>query len=263
MFLLLFAGLRQVLQAVIGAGPIQPEVLIERFLPPHILPDGTDPFELIEGILGRVMAVSETLSLVALPLFLWFATRLFASVRTSLNFIFDVSVRPPSGHFLLRYAQGKLRDLGMVLLTLSLFLVNTALTFGLSWIQVYSKGRSGEALLSPVLRWGGELLGFLFLIGVFFFLYRHASVRRVLWPGALLAATIMAVAFELAKRLFGLYLREAARWGTAGVDATIGAVILFVVWVYYSGLVFLLGGVVVETWELRRLQRLQRGSSEF
>jgi hypothetical protein len=28
--------------------------------------------------------------------------------------------------------------------------------------------------------------------------------------------------------------------------------------VYYSALVFLLGGVVVETFELRRLQRIQR-----
>jgi len=32
------------------------------------------------------------------------------------------------------------------------------------------------------------------------------------------------------------------------------------VWVYYCALVFLLGGVVAETWELRELQRAQRGS---
>lgn len=242
-----------------GAGPIDPEILVERYLPPHILPDGTDPFELIEGVLGKAMAVAESLSLVAIPAFLWFATRLFAGMRTSLNNIFDVSVRPTRGHFLIRWLQGKARDLGMVVMTVLVLLVYAGLTTGLAWVQAYSRGRTGEALLSPLLRFGGELLGVASLIGLFFFLYRHASTRRMSWQGALLASTVMAFAFELAKRLFGLYLVKAARWGTTGVDATAGALILFVVWVYYSALVFLLGGVLVETWELRRLQREQRG----
>jgi membrane protein len=146
----------------------------------------------------------------------------------------------------------------MVLMTVLLVLVNTALTFGLSWVQAYSKGRFGEEFLSPLLRVGGEFLGFAFLIALFFFLYRYASTRRMPWQGALLAASLMAAAFEVAKRLYGLYLQEAAQFGAAGVDATAGALILFVVWVYYSALVFLLGGVVVETFELRRLQRIQR-----
>ena len=38
------------------------------------------------------------------------------------------------------------------------------------------------------------------------------------------------------------------------------AIILAVIWIYYSALVFLLGGVVAETWELRRLQNMQRAS---
>ncbi len=246
------------LEALVGAGPMNPEALLERYLPPHVLPDGSDPFEAIEIVLGRAMSVAGSLSLVAIPAFLWFATRLFAGVRTSLNAIFDVSIRPRRGHFLVLYLRNKLRDLGMVLMTLALFLVNTTLTVGLTWVQAYSKGRFGEGLFSPLLQLSGELLAFLFLIGLFFFLYRHASTRRVPWQGALLASAVMAAAFELAKRLYGLYLQEAARFGAAGVDATAGALILFVVWVYYSALVFLLGGVVVETWELRRLQRIQR-----
>lgn len=242
-----------------GAGPIDPEILVERYLPPHILPDGTDPFELIEGVLGKAMTVAESLSLVAIPAFLWFATRLFAGMRTALNSIFDVSVRPARGNFVIRWLQNKARDLGMVVMTVLVLLVYAGLTTGLAWVQAYSRGRTGEALLSPLLRFGGELLGVASLLGLFFFLYRYASTRRMSWQGALLASTVMALAFELAKRLFGLYLVRAARWGTTGVDATAGALILFVVWVYYSALVFLLGGVLVETWELRRLQREQRG----
>jgi membrane protein len=257
LFVLLFAGLRQVLEAMVGAGPIHPEILLERYLPPHVRPDGTDPFEAVETLLAKVMEVAGTLSLVAIPAFVWVSTRLFGGVRTSLNNIFDVSIRPRRGHFLVLFVRNKLRDLGMVLTTLVLFLVYTALTFGLSWVQAYSKGRFGEGVFSPLLRVGGELMGFGFLIAVFFFLYRYASTRRMPWQGALLAASVMAGAFELAKRLYGLYLQKAAP-GAAGVDATAGALILFVVWVYYSALVFLLGGVLVETFELRRLQRIQR-----
>jgi uncharacterized BrkB/YihY/UPF0761 family membrane protein len=38
-------------------------------------------------------------------------------------------------------------------------------------------------------------------------------------------------------------------------DATYGVAILFVLWIYYTNLVFLLGAVVAETWELRSRQR--------
>jgi hypothetical protein len=51
----------------------------------------------------------------------------------------------------------------------------------------------------------------------------------------------MSVAFEIAKRLYGLYLRGATGYGTAAADASLGAAALFVVWLYYSALVFLLG----------------------
>ena len=41
-------------------------------------------------------------------------------------------------------------------------------------------------------------------------------------------------------------------------DANIGAAVLFILWVYYTAIVFLLGGVVAETWDLRRMQQRQR-----
>ncbi|MGE5927408.1 MAG: YhjD/YihY/BrkB family envelope integrity protein, partial [Gemmatimonadota bacterium] len=67
-----------------------------------------------------------------------------------------------------------------------------------------------------------------------------------------------AIAFEIAKRLYGLYLTNFASVRGASGDATIGALVLFVLWLYYTALVFLLGGVVAETWELRRMQKRQR-----
>ncbi|HEU5219503.1 MAG TPA: YihY/virulence factor BrkB family protein, partial [Gemmatimonadales bacterium] len=257
LILLLFAGLAQVLQGVAGAGQMNSQQLFERFLPPHVSGVG-DPFQTVEAVLGRVTEVGRSLSVVAVPAFIWFSTRLFAGLRTALNSIYDVSIRPSNKHFLLRFLLNKLRDLGMVLMTLAMFLVNTVLTTGLALLQGYAKER-GRPVLSTVERLGAEALAFLFLLALFFLLYRFASIRKVRWQGALVAAVFMSIAFEIAKRLYGLYLVGATGYGTAAADASLGAAALFIVWLYYSALVFLLGGVVAETWELRAMQREQRG----
>jgi membrane protein len=88
--------------------------------------------------------------------------------------------------------------------------------------------------------------------------YRYASLRRLPWRTALLASTFTAVLFEVAKRLYGLYLAHFASIESTVGDANVGAAVLFILWVYYTAIVFLLGGVVAETWELRRMQQRQR-----
>jgi membrane protein len=219
-----------------------------------------DPFTTIEEIIARLTEVGSSLSLLALPAFVWFSTRLFAGIRTSLNSIYDAWVRPKKMHPLKRFLVSKLRDLAMVFLVLVLFLANFALTTGYSLLQAASERAGTGNVIQTLEGWLGQGLGFLFLLALFFLLYRHASLRRVGWQAALVASGFAAVAFEIAKRLFALYVRNAGGYGAATAGATIGAVLLFVVWVYYSALVFLLGGVIAETWELRSMQRVQRGA---
>ena len=38
----------------------------------------------------------------------------------------------------------------------------------------------------------------------------------------------------------------------------LGAIVLFILWVYYTAIVFLLGAVVAETWELKKMLQTQR-----
>jgi membrane protein len=83
-------------------------------------------------------------------------------------------------------------------------------------------------------------------------------VRRLPWKTALLASIFTAVLFELAKRLYGLYLTNFAPFESQGGDANLGAAVLFILWTYYTAIVFLLGAVVAETWELRKMQQRQR-----
>jgi YihY family inner membrane protein len=259
--LLLLVGLTRLAQAVTNGSPVDPVGLFHDFFPPHLVVQGHDPFKVIEDLLAKISRNRGQLSLYAAPAFLWFSTRLFAGMRTALNDIFDVSLRPsPSRHFVVIYLRGKLRDVGMVLATLLLFLANTALTTGLTILQATGAARRPELafFVSTLGRVVGELLTFLFSVSLFYVTYRYASVRRLPWRTALLASAFTAILFELAKRLYGLYLTTFASLRGPSGDATLGAVALFVLWIYYTALVFLLGAVVAETWELRRMQQRQR-----
>lgn len=258
--LLLLAGLGWLAQLMTNGGSPDPTRLFEQFLPPHQTgPD--DPFAAAEGLLGRVARFGQRVTLVAVPTFLWFATRAFASVRTALNDIYDVSLRPRvRRNFLVGLLYGKLRDLSMVVMTLFLFVASTAISTGLALIQAWGIERLPSlgfwfGSLGKLL---GQLIAFGFIVLLFFGLYRFASPRRIRWSAAVVASLFAAVAFEVARRIFAFYVVNVASWSRTSTDVQLGAVILSVIWVYYSALVFLLGGVVAETWQMRWLQQRQR-----
>jgi len=66
------------------------------------------------------------------------------------------------------------------------------------------------------------------------------------------------VAFELAKRLYALYVARFVTFDRVTSDANLIGFLLFILWIYYTAYVFLLGGEVAETYDLMRMRRLQR-----
>jgi membrane protein len=237
--------------------------MIDRFLPPQVSVRGQDPIGHIKSLLAAVTRRRAALSLYAVPLFLWFSTRLFSSVRTALNQVLHSAPHARPRHFLVSFIFGKVRDLFMVAATLLLFAGNAALS---AWLGVVEA--RGEALvvadhkLSFFVTSAGRLvtegLAFSFALSLFFLVYHFAPNRRITWRAAVIASTFTALSFEVLKRLYGLYLESAATMDRLSSDANVGALFLFVLWVYYTALVFLYGGVVADTWEG---QRLNRGSN--
>jgi membrane protein len=72
----------------------------------------------------------------------------------------------------------------------------------------------------------------------FFLLYRMVPHQKVRWPDALVGGVIAAVMFELAKELFAIYVKRAPLHVVYG---TFAAVPFFLLWIYLSWLVVLLG----------------------
>ncbi|HLX23259.1 MAG TPA: YihY family inner membrane protein [Usitatibacter sp.] len=73
----------------------------------------------------------------------------------------------------------------------------------------------------------------------FFLVYRIIPHRRVPWRHALVGALLAGVLFELAKELFEIYVH--ATPSVSRVYGALAAVPLFLVWLYFSWLVVLLG----------------------
>ena len=102
------------------------------------------------------------------------------------------------------------------------------------------------------------LSAFSFGVVLFFVVYMLAPSRRVRWDTAFIAAVVASLAFEVAKKLYGLYLAQFATMDRLVSNANAIALGLLVFWIYYTACVFLVGGEVAETYDLARRQREQR-----
>jgi membrane protein len=246
------------IQHQITAQQIDVRQLVQNFLPPETQAGegggggGGGLFTTVETLFAAAMEHRGRLTLIGVPLFVWFSTRLFGGLRAALNDVFDTDERRP-------WLVGKALDAAMVVATGSLFLGNAALSAWVSYLEAWSTATLGETF---ALHWfwafSLELLAFAFSIALFFLLYKLLPSRRISWRTALVAAVFGAAGFEVAKQLYALYLTRIATVDRLLTDANIGAFVLFLVWLHYTAFVFLLGGEVAETYDLVRLRRAQR-----
>lgn len=250
---LLLGFVGYLVQHQVTAHQIDVRELLERFLPPPPPAPGAGPpgFPLLEDLFAGVAENRGTLTLVGLPLFIWFATRLFGGLRAALNEVFDTDERRP---FLLR----KLLDVVMVVATGSLFLANAVLSAWVNYLEAWSAARLGAA--APPWFWARsvDLVAFLCSLALFYLTFKLLPSRRIAARTALVAALFCAVAYELAKQLFAYYLTRFATLDQLLSNANLVAFFLFLLWLHYTAFVFLLGGEVAEMYDLARMRRAQR-----
>lgn len=248
--------LRLVLEQTSTLDPSDPTRLFTTLLPRHFHVDNVaDPFHTVERMFATVQRYSLRLTWVAVPVFLWFGSRLFASLRSCLSQVFGF--KGPKRHtqlvldFLLGFVYGKLRDFVMIGVLLALAVVNAVLSVA---VVVFSAdtvylGGSLSFFASTLGRIFAEVvtIGSAFLL--FMLVYRFASPKRLAWRGSVVAAATATVGFELAKRLYGLYLARSSGGAVYSIDAGVAAVLLFLLWVWWVALVFLIGAAAAMVWE--------------
>ena len=247
---LVITGLVYALRLTPDASLTELRALIERFLPPHS--DTTDAA--IQRILLDVVRTRESLGVWGAISFVWFSTRLFGSLRTVLAEIFDIE----SDRGIIA---GKWFDIRMTVYSSLLLVLYAAIS---TYIALAST--RGVALLAQ-LGWRedvmgrveyavGRLIAFLFFVATLWALYKYLPNRRIRWQQALVGALASSVLFELARNLWSAFTRS---FDPGSIySGTLYAIVSLVFWVYYSALMFIIGGEVSQAHELRRVRQRQR-----
>jgi membrane protein len=187
--------------------------------------------DLMDGILLiiRDRRVVGTLGIGALMLT---ATSVFSSLRTALNIVFQVE--KPQG--LLR---GKATDVLMLFLAGVFHMVSIGMTSATAYFVThgFSHLLSTGGTLSLFVKY---LIPFFFTFWMFFFIYKIAPNRRIHFMTALQATCFTSLFWELAKQFFGWYVVNVGRFSL--VYGSLSTLIIFVLWVYYSSAILILGG---------------------
>jgi membrane protein len=169
---------------------------------------------------------------------IWTAMNLFSSIRTVLNKTLEII----SHHSFLRE---KLHDLLYVLVTGMLFLLSIVLSGIFDLIRTIPV-KLGLPPLFDLKWWGwtaGILVAYFFSVLMFFILFRFLPTRRPSNRAAFLSALLIAGLWEMAKYLFRIYMNFINSF--AAVYGSLGLLVVFIVWVYYSCLLFVLGGEIM------------------
>ena len=186
--------------------------------------------------------------------FLWISTRLVGTLRIVLREIFDMT----QGRGIV---EGKIFDIKMVFMAGTLFSVNFLLTVGLRLGAQFASETTGiqtadVPFLGEASALWPQLLAVITLWFMFFLIYRYLPPRRIQWRTAAIAATFTAIVAEILKFGFTWYVQNVAVfdefWGN------VATFVILVLWIYYTSLVFVLGGEVAQVVSMQRTRKRQK-----
>ena len=136
------------------------------------------------------------------------------------------------------------------------------LSVGITVVLEYIAARSRAVLdvhVSNINFWQSLYLNTFAFISIwvmFLLIYRFLPARRIPWRIAFVSALFSSVAFELLKSAFAWYVAYVANYrSTYGYFTSL---VVLVFWIYYSAVVFVLGGEVGQIYDTNRIRRRQR-----
>lgn len=174
------------------------------------------------------------------------STGAFGEIHASLNAIWRAR---PSGSSAWAIARARLLGIALLILLGVLLCASVAATTAITVFQRYVAGAYAPSLHILPLVNGGLSLSLLTLL--FAALFKILPDRPLHWGDVFLGAFFTACLFTIGKSLIGWYLAVAAIGSAYGAA---GALIVILLWVYYSAQIFLFGA------ECTKAYALQRGS---
>ena len=198
----------------------------------------------IAMVLLRIVETRALSGLAGMVVLVFFSTPFFGASRLVMHRM--LGVRAP-GQFLRNLAL----DAGLVLLLTMLLFLTSVVTAIFQWFQEYFL----EAIGVPWVWLYWTAVGFSLVLStaMFYFGYRYVPRRRPRQSAALVGAIVSALLWEVAKQLFRLYIRRVGVYDQ--IYGPLAVLVAFVMFVYYTCIVFVFGAAYVASLDTRRAGR--------
>jgi len=161
------------------------------------------------------------------------ASGVFSEMQAALNAIWKAK---PEGSTVTRLIRARLASVGLVAALGFLLIVSLAVSAGVTAFGDYLNGIVPFGKLIASIVNTGLSTALLFVL--FAAIYKVLPDRPIAWPDVLVGAAATAILFVVGKSLIGWYVGSSAIGSTYGAA---GALMVLLVWVYYSAQIFLIG----------------------
>ncbi|MEP7355826.1 MAG: YihY/virulence factor BrkB family protein [Anaerolineales bacterium] len=174
----------------------------------------------------------------------------FNQLHDALNTIWEVKPKPGLGW--LQKVRDRLLSLSMVLFVGFLLLASLTVSAAL-----VAAGGFLSAQLPFLGQWLLAVINFVISYAVitllFALMFKYMPDAKIAWTDVWIGAAITALLFTIGKSLIGLYLGRAS---TGAAYGGAGALVILLLWIYYSAQIFLLGAEFTQVYAGRYGQRV-------
>jgi membrane protein len=161
----------------------------------------------------------------------------------------------PQGGTMSRLVRTRAASLGLVAALGFLLLVSLVISAGLTAFGNYLNSilPFGKVIVSSL----NALVSLVLIAVLFAAIYKVLPDRPIAWRDVVVGAVVTAVLFTIGKSLIGWYIGSSAVASSYGAA---GALIVLLLWVYYSTQIFLLGAEFTKVYAKRNASPTEQGA---
>jgi membrane protein len=205
-------------------------------------------FDFVTEQLSALQLAHVRLGVFGSVLMIWAAMGVFGAITSAVNHAFGVERQP--SYFKHKLISFVMLAVSGLLLLVGLMAYSVINVVGARWFAGVLEALPQLLVLQNfALRWSTTFL-FIVVVGLVFYFVPNAKVRfRDVWVGAVLTGLL----WRAALAGFSAYVRDLTRF--QNIHGSIGAVVVFLLWVYISAIILLYGVEVTAAYARLRRHR--------
>jgi membrane protein len=191
-------------------------------------------FDFVTTQLNSMQEARVPLGVFGSILMVWAAMGVFGAITSAVNHAWGVDKQP--SYFKHKMISFVMLAMASLLLMAALALVSAMSVVGAGWFSaVLERHAALQTLQGFAVKWASTF-AFIFVVGLIFYFVPNAKVRfRDVWVGAV----VTGLAWRGALAGFSWYVRDLTRFNH--IHGSIGAVVVFLIWIYTSAVILLYG----------------------